>query len=48
MQLEKYIPPHIVSYNDNMINHFFKEYEKLFCEFVRDKCIALVGQLNLF
>ncbi len=43
MQLEKYIPPHIVSYNDNMINHFFKEYEKLFCEFVRDKCIALVG-----
>jgi hypothetical protein len=43
MQIEKYIPPHIVSYNDNMINHFFKEYEKLFCEFVRDKCIALVG-----
>ena len=43
MQIEKYIPPHIVSYNDNMINHFLKQYEKLFCEFVRDKCIALVG-----
>jgi hypothetical protein len=43
MAVEKYIPPHIVSYNDNMMNHFFKEYEKLFTEYVRDKCIALVG-----
>jgi hypothetical protein len=43
MAVDKYIPPHIVSYNDNMMNHFFKEYEKLFIEYVKDKCIALVG-----
>jgi hypothetical protein len=42
-QIEKYIRPDLVSYNDNVLNHFFKEYHKLFSNFVKDKCIALVG-----
>ena len=42
-QIEKYIKPDLVSYNDNVLNHFFKEYNKLFTEYVRNKCIALVG-----
>lgn len=42
-QVERYIKPEIVSYNDNMLNHFFKQYEKLFIEYVSGKCIALVG-----
>jgi hypothetical protein len=42
-QIERYIKPDLVSYNDNVLNHFFKEYNKLFSEYVRDKCIALVG-----
>ena len=43
MQIENYIRPDIVSYNDTMLNHFFKEYDKLFTKFVEGKCIALVG-----
>jgi hypothetical protein len=43
MSLESYIPPQIAIYDDKMLNHFFKEYEKLFSSFVQDKCIALVG-----
>jgi len=42
-QIERYIKPDLVSYNDNVLNHFFKEYNKLFTEYVRDKCVALVG-----
>ena len=43
LQIDNYIKPEIVSYNDEMLNHFFKEYDKLFYEFVKGKCIALVG-----
>ena len=43
LQLEKYVSPQIVSYNDNMLNYFFNNYEKLFSEFISGKCIALVG-----
>ena len=43
LQLENYISPELISYNDTMLNNFFKKYEQLFIEFVRDKCIALVG-----
>lgn len=42
-QLERYIKPEIVSYNDTVLNHFFKQYEKLFSQFIDGKCIALVG-----
>ena len=41
--LEKYIPPEIASYTDNVIIFFFKKYEALFREFVSGKCVALVG-----
>jgi len=43
MQIEKYVQPELVNYNDNMLNHFFNQYDKLFTEFVSGKCIALVG-----
>jgi hypothetical protein len=43
MQIEKYIQPNIVSYNDNMLNYFFNQYDKLFREYILDKSIALVG-----
>jgi hypothetical protein len=43
MELEKYVSSQLVSYNDSMLNHFFNNYDKLFAEFVSDKCIALVG-----
>ena len=43
MQIEKYIQPEIINYNDEMLNHFFKEYEKLFHSFVNGKTVALVG-----
>ena len=43
MELEKYVSPQLVSYNDSILNHFFNNYDKLFAEFVSDKCIALVG-----
>ena len=43
LQIDNYIKPEIVSYNDSMLNHFFKEYDRLFFEFVKGKCIALVG-----
>lgn len=43
MQIENYIQPQITNYNDNMLNHFFNEYNKLFTEYVNGKCIALVG-----
>ena len=43
LRLESYIPPQLVTYNDKTLNHFFKEYEKLFISFIQDKCIALVG-----
>ena len=42
-QIENYIKPELVSYNDTVLNHFFKEYDKLFSTYVSDKCIALVG-----
>jgi hypothetical protein len=41
--IEKYINPQITNYNDNMLNHFFNNYDKLFYQFVEGKCIALVG-----
>lgn len=41
--LNIYIKPEMVSYNDSMLNYFFKEYDNLFYEFVKGKCIALVG-----
>lgn len=43
LQLEKYVNPNIVVQNDNMYIHFFKKYEELFINFIRDKSIALVG-----
>jgi hypothetical protein len=43
LQMENYISPQIVSYNDTMLNHFFKKYEQLFIEFITDKSVALVG-----
>ena len=43
MQIENYIKPELVSYGDNMLNHFFTEYNKLFYKFVEGKSIALVG-----
>ena len=43
LELDNYIKPELVSYNDNVLNHFFKEYDKLFSEFVSGRCIALVG-----
>jgi len=42
-QIERYIKPELISYNDAVLNHFFSEYDKLFTEYVRNKCIALVG-----
>ena len=43
LQLDNYIKPELVSYNDSVLNHFFKEYDKLFSQFVSGKCVALVG-----
>jgi len=43
LNISQYIPPNVVSYNDNVLNHFFKQYEKLFVQYVSNKCIALVG-----
>lgn len=43
MEIEKYIQPQITNFTDSMLNHFFKEYEKLFYYFIQGKCIALVG-----
>ena len=43
LRVDNYIKPEIVSYNDSMLNYFFKEYDRLFYEYVKDKCIALVG-----
>lgn len=42
-QLVNYIRPELTSYNDNVLNHFFQEYDKLFHQYVNGKCIALVG-----
>ena len=43
LQLDNYISPELISYNDTMLNQFFKKYEQLFVDFIKDKCIALVG-----
>jgi hypothetical protein len=43
MQIETYISPELVNYSDNVLNHFFSEYNKLFYKFVEGKSIALVG-----
>ena len=43
LSLEKYLPPHISNYNDNMLMHFFKKYDALFTQYVSGKYIALVG-----
>ena len=43
MTIEKYISPTLTSYNDVMLNHFFREYERLFIEYISGKCIAIVG-----
>ena len=43
LSIEKYVSPAIVSYNDNMLNHFFNNYDKLFNSYVEGKCIAIVG-----
>ena len=43
LNITQYIPPNVVSYNDNVLNHFFKQYEKLFVQYISNKCIALVG-----
>ena len=42
-QLDHYISPKLINYTDSVLNHFFKKYEELFTEFVKDKCIAIVG-----
>ena len=43
MQIENYIRPELVNYSDNVLNHFFNEYNKLFYKYVEGKTIALVG-----
>jgi hypothetical protein len=43
LRVDNYIKPEIITYNDSMLNYFFKEYEKLFLEYIHGKCIALVG-----
>ena len=43
MQIENYIKPDLTNYNDNILNHFFNKYDKLFIEYITGKCIALVG-----
>jgi hypothetical protein len=43
LRVETYISPQIVSYNDNMLNHFFSNYDKLFAKYIEGKCIAIVG-----
>jgi len=43
LELENYVMPQLVSYTDNVLNHFFNEYSKLYSEFISGKCIALVG-----
>ncbi len=42
-QIENYIPPQVIQYNDQMLYHFFKLYETLFIEYIRNKSIAIVG-----
>ena len=42
-QLNSYIGNDLITYNDTMLNHFFKKYEEIFIDFIRNKCIALVG-----
>ena len=43
LELENYVIPELVSYTDNVLNHFFGEYNKLYSQFISGKCIALVG-----
>jgi hypothetical protein len=43
LELENYVMPELVSYTDNILNHFFKEYNNLYSQFISGKCIALVG-----
>jgi len=42
-QLEKYVPQNIVINNENMLMFFFKQYDKLFHEYLNGKSVALVG-----
>lgn len=42
-QLEKYIPQNIVINNENMLMFFFKQYDKLFHEYLNGKSVSLVG-----
>jgi hypothetical protein len=42
-QLEKYVPQNIVINNENMLIFFFKQYDKLFNEYLNGKSVSLVG-----
>ena len=42
-QLEKYVPQNIVINNENMLMFFFKQYDKLFHEYLNGKSVSLVG-----
>ncbi len=41
--VENYRPPTLTIYQENVVNHFFQLYDKLFFDYVKDKSVALVG-----
>ncbi len=43
LELENYISPQLTNYTDNVLIHFFNEYNKLYSEFLNGKTIALIG-----
>jgi hypothetical protein len=41
--VENYRPPTLTIYQENVVNHFFQLYDKLFFDYIKDKSVALVG-----